>query len=336
MSNIKEKVITSRVLSSLLVKVLRMQYRSVYHEILSHRTDDILDYKAFVKALPKCFQDPIPDNNYWGIGKALEEYTGLKKIDAWIEHGYFWGSYVQQMEIDCYVPKIITFSKKKEEDIKKRCNKTVVPIGPYIHYVNGVYDEKRLSEEKAKLGKTLLFIPMHAGTGIKLQYDIEEINERISGMKFDYDTKVVCLFWTDAVNPDVVAAYEKYGFKIFCAGHRYDPNFLARQKTMFQMSDVIVTNGAGTHIGYAAYLKKPIWVIKQKVEETALNKKGVANMNIYNSEEERLSHEEMEFIENLYVDYSGELTKEQIEKTGILFGFDCIRSREELRNLLTR
>lgn len=330
----KDFILKHKALASVVQKLLLLKNYSAYKEVLSFKNAGLFDFELFVKDYPRFFTHPIPDNCCWGMIDCLKNYSGLKEIDAYIEHGYFWGKFVPDIEEKCFARKIITFSEHRKHYISEKCSKEVIPIGPYIHYAPDYIEGEEFEELKRSLKKTLLFVPSHAGTGTRLHYNIEEMLKAIDERAKDFDSKVVSLFWTDAINLEVVKMYKDAGFLVFCAGHRYDPYFLSRQKTMMKLSDLIVCNGGGTHIGYGVYLGKPIWCLRQNVVPEAINSKGI--VNIYFEKQVVLSqNQEINYICDIFSVYSEHLTPKQIDAVNTLFGIDSIRDKQTLCQLLS-
>ena len=273
------------------------------------------------------------DNNCFGIGWSLRQYTGVTRsyCNALVEHGYFFGTYIQEVEKITFAKKLLTFGdvrKKHIEAIVK--DKDVFPIGPYIHYAPDHYDEKRFAEEKAKLGKTLLVFFSHSGTGESVSFDLDALIEKINSIRNNYKTVVISLFWSD-INPEIEKRLRDEGYLIFSSGHRYDYYFLSRQKTMIKLADMTMSNSTGTHLAYCSYLSKPHWIVRQEIKTKALNKTGEGNMAITERmSKDVISQQENNELYRAFADYSEVLTEEQRKVCDKYFGLSYIRSKEEI------
>lgn len=330
----KDVILKHKWSAALVQKLLLLKNYSAYKDVLSYSNAGLFEFEKFVKNYPRFFTHPIPDNCCWGMIDILRQYTGLNNIDAYIEHGYFWGNFVPDIEEKCFAKRIITFSEHRKKIISQECSKEVIPIGPYIHYAPDYIGNEGFNQLKQSLKKTLLFIPTHAGTGTRIKYNIDEMLSAINEHCKDFDSKVVSLFWTDAVNKEMVKIYREAGFIVFCAGHRYDPYFLSRQKTMLKLSDMIICNGGGTHIGYGVYLGKPIWCLQQKMVQEALNSTGKTNLTFEN-QVAISQNQEINYICSLFATYKEVLTQDQIDGVNTLFGFDSVRDVNMLRKILS-
>jgi hypothetical protein len=99
------------------------------------------------------------------------------------------------------------------------------------------------------------------------------------------------------------------------AGHQLDINFLNRLKTIILLSDYTCSNSIGTHTGYCVYLGKPHLVINpvQTLEEVN------------------------PLWRDLWETFEKDSSQAQVDKRLLAskyWGFDCVKSREEMRALL--
>lgn len=335
--NIQKIVYKLKLLSWLYCEASQWQNLGFKKEVERRAKLDIFDYKEIAQPLPKCYYEPLTDNNCFGIGWSIRQYVGSKKkfINALAEHGYFFGTYVQEMEKITYAHKLLTFSDVRKEHIEAVIkDKKVYPIGPYVHYAPDYYDEKRFGEEKAKLGKTLLVFFSHSGTGESVSFDLDALIEKINSIKSGFKTVVISLFWSD-INPDIEKRLLGEGYKIFSSGHRYDYYFLSRQKTMIKLADVTMSNSTGTHLAYCSYLNKPHWIVRQEINVKALNAKGLGNMAI----SEMMAKDPVNLKENndmyeVFAEYREELTEEQKALCDKYFGLSYIRTVDEMKEII--
>jgi len=137
---------------------------------------------------------------------------------------------------------------------KPGCNlKEIYSVGPYINYVNNHISNAKFNKLKALLNKTLLVFPSHS-------YEFNTSDEygkiffkKIREYSQDFDTVIVCMYWRDIqLKRDL--KFKSQGYKIVTAGHRADPRFLSRLKTIISLSDYSISNAVGSHIGYCVSL----------------------------------------------------------------------------------
>lgn len=330
-------VYSSKILSLCYCLVSQLRYPSFKKEVERRSKLDIFNYQGIAQPLPKCYYEICTDNNCFGIGYSLREYIGSKKsyINALVEHGYFFGTYVQEVEKITFAKKLMTFSEVRKAHIEAVVkNKVVYPIGPYIHYAPDYYDEAKFAEVKKRLGRTLLVFFSHSGTGESVSFDLDALIEKINSIRKDFQSVVISLFWSD-INPEIEKRLKAEGYLIFSSGHRYDYYFLSRQKTMIKLADMTMSNSVSTHVAYCSCLNKPHWLVRQKITTNALNEKGIANVAIGKKiSEDIVTQQEKEELCQVFEEYSPVLTEEQIKICDKYFGLSSIRTKEEMQELL--
>ena len=335
--NFTNIVYGSKCLSTLYCKVSQWRNPTFKVEVEKRSKLDLFDYKGVAQPLPKCYYEPLTDNNCFGIGWSLRQYIGSSKnyINALAEHGYFFGTYVQETEKITYAKKLLTFGDVRKAHIEAVIkDKEVYPIGPYIHYAPDYYDEMRFAEVKKELGRTLLVFFSHSGTGESVSFDLDALIEKINSIKSGFKTVVISLFWSD-INPEIEKRLLAEGYKIFSSGHRYDYYFLSRQKTMIKLADVTMSNSTGTHLAYCSYLNKPHWIVRQEIHTRALNKKGEGNMAISERmSKDLVNRQENEDFYQIFADYSEVMTEEQRKVCDKYFGLSYVRTVEEMKEIL--
>jgi len=332
-----ESIYSSKTLSYFACLLTRILHPDYQKEVKKRGELDLFDYKGVANPLPKYFEEILTDNNCFGMGRALRQYANIKAnyINSFVEHGYFFGDYVQQMEKITFAKQILTFGEIRKKHIEKQINdKKIIPIGPYIHYASYFCNEEEMANLKKKLGRTLLVFFSHAATGCSVSFDLDYIISKIEDVRSGFDTVVISLFWSD-ITDEMVAALEKKGYIIFSAGHRYDYNFLARQKTVIALADATMSNNIGTHIAYCTYMGKPHWIVRQEVKYSSKDGKGEGNLNVVKQIKQDVSSAmEKEELMNTFAKYNEYLTDEQRSVASKYFGFEYVRTPEQMREIL--
>ncbi len=296
---------------------------------------NLFDFKQISQPLNFYPNDLVIDNNFYGISYSIKNYIKMNKnIDAYIEHGLFIGSYVKNDSFEWFTSSIITFSDYRKKIIRTKTKKNIITIGPYIHYANDLLNEKEYFVYKKKLGKTILAFPSHSIKGINASYDVECFLEQIEKKRRGYDSVVMCLYWRDALNEELVNKYLARGFKIFTAGNIYDENFLSRLKSMIRLSDFTMSNFVGTHIGYCIYMKKPHWIFSQSTKYEASSVE-ILNREFNRGESEKNS-EELDENEILacFENYSVTISLEQERVVDKFWGTSSILNPDQLKKAL--
>lgn len=301
-------------------RILRLSRLSTfYYEQEKRKTLSILDYKGLAAPIPFCPLETIREANYYGNVHMLREYCNLKSEDGKItmEHGLMYGEYLQKWYNLKTVKKIITFNDKRKNLIEKKLNKECLAIGPYIHYCNGLLTDKEISSLKQKYGKILLFIPVHSTQEGKNEYDIQKQIKDICIFKdkHSFDSVWVCMHFYDINNFSYHNLYEKAGFNIVTAGNVYDINFLPRLKSIISLADYTLSNAVGTHTGYCIYLNKPHY-IPWEID----SQKNPADYNEIGDE---------------FKEYNSHITSKQLDIVSKYWGFNEIKSKEEITDFIT-
>jgi hypothetical protein len=305
---------------------------------LNTKKNKLFDWKLYKHKIKPYFFHPVIDNNFYGIGTSLNLYCGLKKnnlIKYYIEHGYFFGSYVAEDSKKYWCKSIITFSERRANYLKPYNFNKIYQIGPYIHYAQKYSSPSEFKKYKSELGKMLLVFPMHSSTGTYLDFDVNLFFDFIDKTKKDYDSVVISVFWTDLNNEKFIneCLFRKY--KIFSAGNRYDQFFLSRLKDIINLSDMTISNGVGTHLIYSVYLKKPHFIFKQKTQEKSNNKKGDFELSIYSNDEYEIRKNEMNELEFLFGNsFNDKLSPKQYAYCESNFGFDKIKTPKQILKIV--
>lgn len=330
--------------SNLRVELINLLYR-LYNSkkfkkgIETRKHTSLFNYSKLVEPLPYVPTELVIDNNLYGIAFALKKYAGLdvnKSLDAYIEHGIFFGNLVRPEQKIWNVSQNITFSRVREMHLlNSNIGKKILPIGPFIHYADSLLNEVEIDDLKKCLGRVLLVFPSHSIIGVNSSFSYDSFIAEIEKIRKHFDTVLISLYWVDVLKPEVVQMYEAKGYKIVTSGHRYDLYFLSRQKTLIQLADMTMSNSVGTHVGYCVYLNKPHYIYQQKINNVGLNKKLQKHFDAVRNEEQLLS-EEMEKNEILskFSTYQEFISKEQESVVDKFWGSSLVRKPQDLYNEL--
>ena len=209
---------------------------------------------------------------------------------------------------------------------KKQC----VKVGPYIHYAEDYVNDDEFETIKTKLGRTLLVFPIHSGTGAQVHYEKEDLFRLVERVSGSFDTILFSLFWSD-VNGDYVKEIEDRGYRVVCSGHRFDPHFLSRQKTIIKLADVTMSNGIGTNLAYCTFFHKPHWLVHQESTLTGNNSTGDKHREY--EERNKNNSSVRPLLYEAFKDYSEELTQDQYDLCSGIFGFREIKTPAEMNTL---
>lgn len=313
--------------------------KTVADESERRKNVSLFDYKALCADIPFGPEERVIDNNLYGQAHHLKKYAGITTdLKAYLEHGCFWGGMVHEDAYHWHFKKIITWSENRKKDIEKKIpSKQAIPVGPFIHYAEPVYDTSTFNRLKDELGKVLLVFPGHSIINLKAEFDSNEFIQEIEKIKVDYDTVLISLYYVDAKNPKVREVYEDMGYRVVTSGNRYDQNFIARQKTYIQLSDMTMSNEVGTHIGNCVHLEKPHYVFQQKLKRTTSKKRELERHDsLFSKDELELSKKQQREVAQAFSSYTiRKLSQAQKAIADKYWGSSSVKSAEELRKLFT-
>ncbi|MCF0061297.1 hypothetical protein MUK70_18815 [Dyadobacter chenwenxiniae] len=343
-NNLKRKIVMqaekTRVFREIYCTIKKSRSADFPEQIKSRQTADIFDLPKLSAPLPYHPEFYFDDCNYYGILFQLLKYANIDINDSrfprheiYLEHGIVIGNLVREDSV-ILARKTLTYSNYRAQFILEKTGKTPSLIGPYIHYVEGLLDQEALSKVKKSLGRVLLVFPSHSIGAVAAEYDKKQFCLEIEKRKAGYDTVLVCIYWKDTLNGDH-EYYQKMGYKLTTAGHRDDLYFLDRLKSIILLADMVMSNSTGTHIGYSLFFNKPNYIFRQDVSLIAKSKSGDNLLKShYQPEVTSTKSRDNQLLYDTFNIFSGEITSEQHNLANYIWGFDCIKTPEELKAIL--
>lgn len=303
--------------------------------IESRAKTSLFDVEQLATEMPYYPAERVIDNNLYGYAQQLKEYANIQHdLKGYMEHGLFLGGIVHPDQHHWHFEKIITMSEARVAILKKTLpNKKPIAVGPYIHYAKPFLNKADFTKLKTELGRTLLVFPFHSMKGVEAGFEEKQLINRIKEVAKDFDSVLVSLYYLDAQKTERVEAYQKAGFKVVTAGHKFDPNFISRQRTHIELADITMSNGMGTQTGYCIYLKKPHYIFSQKVRQSANAAESKRHVGRTNDQVREKVEADRAFFSELFSRYSESISSEQYEATADFWGFDQVKSAEELQRL---
>ncbi len=259
---------------------------------------------------------PYQFNVGYGNAQAIETLLG-HKIDYYndyLEHGLWYSENIGVLNWILELKKIgtiYTYSQFRKQIVENALKEggysnKVVAVGPYIRGAENFHTKEELKALKKKLGKVLLVLPMHSYPGVDNSYDTDSFLNEIERIKPQFDTVLVCLAYKD-VQRGAYEHFKKKGYTLVSNGCPGDPHFLSRQRDLMELSDLTMSNGMGTHIGYSISLNRPHYFFYQKIESKVANPTAAELRELQCREELALKMSE------LFGKMSFEITGEQVE-----------------------
>ena len=298
--------------------------------VYSHNKEFIFDYKRIVANKKHICKEEYRANAFYGIASCLRSYSGYSgEIDACIEHGVYFGDYVNDEECKTSgFPAVFTFGAKRFGHLRSKSQKLIFTIGPYIHYAHDLLEPSEIKQLKERWGKTLLVFPTHSVDRISVEMNSHRLVEEIESFKQDhyFKTVFVCLYYRD-IELGRDKEYLKAGYKVVSAGRREDKDFLNRLHTFFSLADYSISNNVGTHIGYSVAMNVPHTVIPEDViynVDSKLEEKHVTTLHNDTAVIEKKQ------VRNVFLEYSETITEIQKRICNVYWGNSCIRKPEEI------
>jgi len=334
--NLKRFIVRHPALERLMFYYYHLKhYKTVANESERRKTISLFNIKALSAELPYGPEERVIDNNLYGYAHHLKKYAGIKTdLKAYLEHGLFWGGLIHKDQYNWHFKRIITLSANRCKSIEAQLpTKKGIAVGPYIHYSDLVYGPEEFLNLKKSLGKTLLVYPSHSVKNLAAKYDLELFIAEVKRVSKGFETVLISLYFIDAQNPEMVEAFAKHGFKIVTSGHKFDQNFVARQKTIIQLADMTMGNEVGTHVGYCVFLNKPHYIFKQPVQHVASSKQEQIRFDTVATKSNiQLAIEEKEVFFKAFGRFNTEaISEEQYALCAHYWGFRDVKTAAELK-----
>lgn len=337
---LRRLAISNRTILRLINAMYNLKNRDAFQKrIEENKQLTIFDYQQLIKDIPYAPSDLVIDNNLYGLSYTLKQYAGLnveKSLDATIEHGVFFGNLVRKDDQIYPVDTIVTYGNRRAQHLQKaNINKRIVQIGPYIHYAQPLLPAVEFEKLKKELGRVLLIFPSHGIIGTSAAYNVRDFISEIERVRKDFDTVLVSLYWTDAMKPQIVSQYEQKGYKIVTSGHRFDVNFLSRQRSIIELADYTMSNNLGTHVGYCVHLGKPHYIYRQNVDYSYRDKKVEKHVESSRTEDNMRTYLcELEEVCSFFDQDVRAISTAQREVVDEFWGVSQIKAPEELKRVL--
>lgn len=272
---------------------------------------------------------------YYGALQVMLDYSGISSltippVNLGVQHGYVFE--ICDWEKSKLEKRNLVWSKKLVDMYHQHTdNPDIYAVGAAFFYAKSLLDNNQLDAERKRLGKNLLAFPMHSQTHVDTNYDPQKFLKILTEERKRFDTVRVCMYWKDILRGGH-KVYEDAGFECVCNGHLFDPNFLCRQKSLFELADATISNGVGSHIGYSLYMSKPHLLIDDEYEYVNSQKGGDAEDLTDVSKKDNFQRVKNAFLNN--VDYK--ITQQQRDVIDEFWGISDMKTTEEMKNLLLK
>jgi hypothetical protein len=271
----------------------------------------------------------------YGALSAMIDYAGISSFsmpptNLGVQHGYVFE--IRNWEKSKLEKRNLVWSKELVKMYHQyTSNPDIYAVGAAFFYAKSLLNKEQLYSEKQRLGKNLLAFPMHSQSNVDTNYDPDKFLNILVDERKRFDTVRVCMYWKDILRGSH-KVFQNAGFECVCNGHLFDPNFLRRQKTLFELADATISNGVGSHIGYSLFMEKPHWLIDDEYEYVNTEKGGDADDLTDVSTKDNFQRVKNAFLDN--ADYV--ITQEQRDVIEEFWGISDMKTPDELKDILLK
>lgn len=213
----------------------------------------------------------IPDNSLYGINRHIEIPNNRRNF---IEHGSFLGDYVHRVESGRAITTIFCMGTERKKYLETVfSDKEVINISGLMSHVkpNMLPLGDDISSDYA------LLILTHSTATLQVEGNYNWVKPLLSS----FSEVVVLLYYLDWERAEY---FRNLGCKVVCNGHKYDRNFLNRQKYVLESARVVITDNIGSHIGYAVSVNTPVLYVEGDFELKANSPEGRNQLDKENTE----------------------------------------------------
>lgn len=266
----------------------------------------------------------IEENKNYGYCKGMLNFAERDDFEYYeapaVAHGYESG--VMEREYLLYWYNLIEAGEFNKKYIHRNYKDALYfTVGPYFNYAPSFYNGEKLSQHKKKIGKNLTVFPIHSILNTTVDYSSNEFVDIVLKEAKNFKSLTVCTHFND-FNSETVKLFRANGAKIVTAGFAYDSSFIKRLKTIMLLSDAVITNGLGTHVGHALSVNRPVKMISQKIKTHSLFDSNEYGDIIYGETKPKL-HTILETD-----DYH--ITREILDIYEPTLGFTKVKTKEEM------
>ncbi|MHB0993933.1 MAG: hypothetical protein ACYC04_06205 [Sulfurovum sp.] len=360
--SVKGKLVPRR-----LFKMLDKIKKNVMFYVLFHKMRLLLDsknkqqYLDFIKELEKTrhmgleylakksLNSPYWDreifrtNELYSHDIVLKKYANIpfdQPLSCIIEHGLVLTEHLVENPLTYPFAKSNVVMSQARKKYLEENGIDAHAIGPYIHYVDTIYNDSELRRMKEKLGKTLLFFPSHSTKDVSKKESYKYMSEIIDKLKkkHDFDSVLICGYFMDIQDNLFDYIDHNEGYLFVSAGDRRGPMFLNLIKTFISLSDIVASTTIGTQTGYAYLLGKPYWTIPNGniTDYYSGNQNCVQNEKSIVSKPLIGNHKISYFdLEKMFYSQTFSIDDDLFGIVSDLWGFNEIKSKKNMKVILT-
>lgn len=266
----------------------------------------------------------------YGFSDLVRQHAQLPSwfpLPVETHHGWYLADEPRAVDLHRDVVLTLVFNHRQEIAWRRQSHKPVAILGaPFIHY------RRRMQISRVDVPQGTIAFPAHSGTTSEAVFDQHEFCRNLLALEAEYHPITVSVHYDD-LRSGRDKIYRGYGFEVFTAGHRHDPNFVSNLYGELRKYRYSCGNAIGTHLLYAIELGIPYFLIGPRPLLRANDDcNGGSGFQAKPMMQSRIAQVAI----RLFSDPVSEVSREQydfvIDESGIA---DCLRP-EELRRLLIK
>jgi hypothetical protein len=273
-------------------------------------------------------------SHHYGHDIQIKRYAGLPLIGVplpWLlEHGLKVSRTASFEAPRSWSRGYLCMGPRRASWLQERFGAPAEAIGPWIVYARPLLEAAAIRELRQQLGPTLLVVLAHSWDRVERRMDRRACIDAVARQAEvgGYRSVIWLRHWKDpqldGLPPSWIVA---------CNGHRSNPWFLDALRTLLELSDGLVSNAFGTHLGYGVALEKRLHWLPVQAEQDLSHLSGAKLEEEATewAERERLS---AELTARLALPDPAAVTAAVRDLLTPYWGFDCMRPVTELRRLL--
>ncbi len=280
-------------------------------------------------------REPEDSSHHYGHDIQIKRHAGLPLIGSplfWLlEHGLKVSRSATFESPRSWSRGYLCMGPRRALWLQERFGRPAEAIGPWIAYAQPLLTAAEIAGLRQQLGPTLLVVLAHSWDRVERRMDQRACIEAVAqqAARGGYRSVIWLRHWKDPALQDLPP-----GWIVACNGHRSNPWFLDAMRTLLELSDGLVSNAFGTHLGYGVALGKRLHWLPVAAEQdlSGLSAAKAEEEAAEWSERQRLS---AELTSRLALADDGLAMEAVRELLDPYWGFDCWRPAAELNDLLT-
>ncbi len=273
-------------------------------------------------------------SHHYGHDIQIKRHAGLPLIGSplpWLlEHGLKVSSGATFESPRDWSRGYLCMGPRRAGWLQERFGQSAVPIGPWISYAQPLLAAAEIASLRQQLGSTLLVVLAHSWDQVERRMDQRACMEAVARQAASggYRSVIWLRHWKD---PELQHLPPQW--IVACNGHRSNPWFLDAMRTLLELSDGLVSNAFGTHLGYGVALDKRLHWLPVAAEQdlSGLSGAKAEEEAAEWSERQRLSAELSARLALSDAAAAKDAVRELLDP---YWGFDCLRPAAELKALL--